>query len=120
VANPYRDRHADMLVNDPDAAHFPVDARRTDLVAEFRAAPRGPHGRELQMLLHRMRWESPGGRYVLVTIEPGRRWMLGMLPGERGKPIELMHNRTYDSLAAAEWDIFKVRWEALTGQRLED
>ena len=109
-----------MLVNTADIAHFPIDASRLDLVAEFKAAPRGPHGRELQMLLHRMRWESPGGRYVLVTIEPGKRWMLGKLPDARGKPVEVMHNRIYDSLATAEWDIFKLRWEAFTGQSLED
>ncbi|TWT15932.1 hypothetical protein FQU96_02100 [Reyranella sp. CPCC 100927] len=109
-----------MLNNDPDAAHYPIDATRRDLVDEFRRAPRGPHSRELQMVLHRMRWESPGGRYVLVTVDPGRRWVLGRLPGERGVPIELMHNKTYDSLAAAEWDVFKLRWEALTGQAIED
>ena len=63
-----------MLVNTSDLAHFPIDASRADLVAEFKAAPRGPHGRELQMLLHRMRWESPGGRYVLLTIEILRPW----------------------------------------------
>jgi hypothetical protein len=108
-----------MLNNAPDGAHFPVDATRTDLVEEFRRSPKGPHGRDLQMLLHRMRWESPGGRYVLVAIEPGRRWMLGRLPGARNVPIELFHNRTYESPAAAEWDIFKLRWEALTGQRIE-
>lgn len=109
-----------MLNNDPDAAHYPIDATRRDLVEEFRRSPKGPHGRDLQMLLHRMRWESPGGRYVLVTIEPGRRWVLGRLSATRGTPIELLHNKTYESLAAAEWDIFKLRWEALTGQAIED
>lgn len=109
-----------MLVNDPDVAHFPVDASRRDLVEEFRLAPKGPHSRDLQMLLHRMRWESPGGRYVLVTVEVGRRWALGRLPGERGLPVEILHNRTYGSLAEAEWDVFKLRWEAFTGNRIED
>ena len=109
-----------MLNNDPGAAHFPIDPARRDLVEEFRRQPRGPHSRELQMVLHRMRWESPGGRYVLVTIEQGRRWMLGRLPGARGVPLELMHNKTYESLAAAEWEVFKLRWEALTGQAIED
>lgn len=109
-----------MLNNASDAAHYPVDSSRTDLVEEFRRSPKGPHSRELQMLLHRMRWESPGGRYVLFAVEPGKRWMLGKLPGKRNAPVELMHNRTYDSPAAAEWDIFKLRWEALTGQALAE
>ena len=109
-----------MLNNDPDAAHYPIDATRRDLVEEFQCNPKGAHSRELQMVLHRLRWESPGGRYVLFAVEPGKRWMLGRLPGKRNAPVELMHNRTYDSPAAAEWDIFKLRWEALTGQAIGD
>jgi hypothetical protein len=45
-----------MLVNYPEAAHWQVDTTRLDLVEEFRRKPRGPHGDDLQKLLHRMRW----------------------------------------------------------------
>ena len=76
-----------MLVNDPAAAHWEVDPERLDLVEEFRRAPRGPHSEQLQKLLHRMRWSGVGGRYVLVVLEPGRRWMLGLLPSARGAPV---------------------------------
>ncbi len=113
-----------MLVTYAEAAHWPIDARRLDLVEEFRRKPRGPHGEELQKLLHRMRWagdfETGGGRYVLVVKTPGKEWLLGRLPRERGKPIEVMGNRLFTSIAEGEWEVFKLRWEALTGTVLPE
>jgi len=113
-----------MLVNYPEAAHWPIDATRLDLVEEFRRRPRGPHGEELQKLLHRMRWagdsKTGGGRYVLVVKTPGQEWLLGRLPLERGKPIEVMGNRLFTSVAEAEWEVFKLRWEALTGESIPE
>ena len=46
--------------------------------------------------------------------------MLGRLPGRRGAPVETFPNRIFTSLAEAEWAVFTMRWEALTGQRLDD
>jgi hypothetical protein len=110
-----------VLVHYPEAAHAPVDPTRTDLVEEFRRNPRGPHGPELQVLLHRMRWAGdPGepGRYVLMVLEPGRRWMLARLPRRRGEPLQPIPNQVFTSLADAEWEVFRRRWTALTGQEL--
>jgi len=110
-----------MLVNYPSAAHWPVDPTRHDLVEEFRRNPRGPHGADLQKLLHRMRWAGDpeaGGRYVLLVREPGRSWVLARLPAARGAPIEPIPNQVFTSLAAAEWEVFKRRWHALTGEVL--
>ena len=109
-----------MLVNDPNAAHYEVDPSRTDLVEEFRRNPKGPHSDELRKVLHRMRWSGVAGRYVLITLEPGKRWMLGKLPGKRGEPIETFRNQVYESPADAEWNVFKIRWQALTGQEIQD
>ena len=109
-----------MLVNDPEAAHWPVDPTRLDLVEEFRRAPRGPHSDALQKLLHRMRWSGVGQRHVLVVLEPNRRWMLARMPATRGAPIETFPNRVFTSLAEAEWAVFVLRWEALTGVPLQD
>lgn len=112
-----------MLVNDSDAAHWPVDASRLDLVREFRRRPRGPHGDELQKLLHRMRWHGDpevGGRYVLVVREPNRRWALARLPSTRGQPVEVLPNQVFTSLAAAEWEVFRRRWLGLTGVALPE
>ena len=110
-----------MLVTYPEAAHWPIDPDRLDLVEEFRRQPRGPHGDELQKMLHRLRWagdpDQPG-RYVLIVTQPGKEWMLGRLPPQRGRPIELMRNHVFTSIAEAEWEVFKLRWEAVTGRTL--
>ena len=108
-----------MLVNDPATAHFEIDPDRTDLVEEFRQNPKGPHSDALRKVLHRMRWSGVGGRFVLVVLEPGRRWCLGLLPDKRGAPIELFRNRVFDDPKQAEWEVFKTRWQALTGRVLE-
>lgn len=109
-----------MLVNDPGAAHFEIDPARLDLVAEFKANPRGPHSRDLQKVLHRMRWGCVGGRFALIILEPGRRWMLALIPEARGEPIRRLPDRIYDDPNKAEWDVFKLRWKLLTGQDLKD
>ena len=109
-----------MLLNDPASAHWEVDPDRTDLVEEFRRKPKGPHSDDLRRILHRMRWSGIGGRYVLVVEEPGRRWTLGLLPAERGRAIERFGNRVYDDPLVAEWDVFKIRWHALTGRTIDD
>jgi hypothetical protein len=68
-----------------------------------------------------MRWSGDAdasGRYVLIVKEPGRRWVLARLPRERGRPMELLANQVFTSIAEAEWEVFKRRWEALTGAAL--
>ena len=107
-----------MLINDPGAAHYEVDPDRLDLVEEFRRSPKGPYSDELQKVLHRMRWSGVAGRYVLITLEPGQRWMLGKLPGTRGTKIETYPNQVFTSLADAEWAVFRIRWQVLTGREL--
>jgi hypothetical protein len=109
-----------MLLNDPADAHFEVDPARLDLAREFRAAPRGPHSPDLQRVLHRMRWSAPGGRFVLVALDPGRRWMLAEVPLDRDLPMRTFPDRVFTSLAEAEWHVFRVRWEALTGAALSE
>jgi hypothetical protein len=107
-----------MLFNDPKAAQYHVDGDRADLVEEFRRNPRGPHSADLQKVLHRMRWAGVAGRYVLITVDPGKRWMLGRLSEKRGEPIETFPNRIYTAPVDAEWDVFCIRWKALTGREI--
>lgn len=109
-----------MLVNDPADAHYVIDPARVDLAEEFRRNPKGPHSAELMKVLHRMRWSGEGGRFVLVTLDPGRRWMLGRLPGARGVPVETFANRIYTDVNEAEWDVFRIRWKAITGRELPE
>lgn len=109
-----------MLTTDPHQAKYAVDASRLDLVREFRRSPRGPHSAELQLVLYRMRWSAAGLRHVLLTLEPGRRWMLGQLPARRGEPIKTFPDQVFDRLVDAEWVVFCLRWEQLTGRSLSD
>ncbi|MDE2791783.1 MAG: hypothetical protein OXI81_15370 [Paracoccaceae bacterium] len=101
-----------------EAAIYPVDPGRVDLAREFRARIRGPHSEELRNLLHRMRAMPIRGKYVLVVVKPFRSWRIGRI-GERNQPIEAVDDRIFDSLDAAEWAVFRLRWRDLTGMELE-
>ena len=96
-------------------SHFRIDPARTDLVREFRDRPFGPYSPDLQHVLNRMRWSPLGGRHVLVTRVPYREWALATLTGRRGDAPVVDETRVFESLAEAEWAVFRLRWEALTG-----
>jgi hypothetical protein len=47
----------------------------------------------------------------------GERWTLAVMePGAPGPPK--LTNKVFTDLAAAEWHVFKLRWQALTGAEL--
>lgn len=108
-----------MQPYDPADAVYPIDGRRTDLAAEFKARIRGPHSAELARVLQRMRTAPLAGRYVLVVREPFRAWVLGRLTGERGAPVQVFEDQVFHSLDAAEWAIFAMRWREMTGVSLD-
>lgn len=88
--------------------------------AEFRANPLGVAGPGLQRVLNLLRGGPKAGKYVLVVREPFRRWGLGRMPAERGQPVEILDGWEFTDLAEAEWEVFKLRWQASTGQDLEE
>ncbi len=87
---------------------------------EFRRAPFGPHGPELQRIVNILRGPPVKGKYVLVCTKSHREWVLGRLPGAADKPIEILPDQVFTDLAAAEWFVFKLRWRDLTGEELEN
>ncbi len=107
-----------MLLYDPDNAIYQIDGARMDLAREYRASPRGPFSAELQRVLDKMRSTPLPGRYALQVVEPFRRFRLVRLSGIRGVAPEPVGEVFYDSVAEAEWDIFKRRWKDLTGQEI--
>ena len=107
-----------MLTTEASSAHYQIDPTRTDLALEFRHTPRGQYSLELQRVLYRMRWSGAGARHVLLVLEPGKRWMLAQLPGRRGAPLHTFPEQVFSSIADAEWAVFCLRWEALTGHSL--
>jgi len=98
---------------------FRIDPSHRDLATEFKANPFGPHSGELQRILNLMRSQPLPGRYVLVTLVPHRRWALGRLGPARSGRVTLVEGVRYDSPEEAEWDIFKRRWQELTGEPLD-
>ncbi|MCB4350288.1 hypothetical protein LA345_41570 (plasmid) [Burkholderia vietnamiensis] len=87
-------------------------------VNEFMAQPIGYHSPGLQRVLNVMRGGALRGKYVLVVLEPYRKWALGRLPGRRGDPVEIVEGVEYTDRIEAERDVFRRRWRELTGQEL--
>jgi hypothetical protein len=98
---------------------FRIDPSRRDLAAEFKAKPFGPHSGELQRVLNLMRSQPLPGRHALLTLVPHREWALIRLGEARSGQIELVEGVRYHSPEQAEWDVFKRRWQALTGETLD-
>ncbi len=90
------------------------------LAEEFRHRPIGHHSPALERLLDRLRAGPTRGKYCLVCTEPHRTWRLARLSGERGVPPSLVPGCSYSSIEAAEWGVFRRRWEDETGLPLAE
>lgn len=88
------------------------------LVEEMRARPLGPHSPDLQRLLNAWRSAPAAGKLVLIVRRPNREWVMGEL-GARGAPVRVFDNQVFTDLAAAEWHVFKLRWQHHRGTALE-
>jgi hypothetical protein len=97
---------------------YEIDPERLDLAREFREKPFGRHSGELQRVINRMRAGSNAGRLVLITLERHKRWGLGRMGAQMGDPIAPMPGYEFTSYEEAEWAVFKLRWQALTGREL--
>lgn len=97
---------------------YEIDPARTDLADEFRANPDGPHSPELTLVINRMRLMPMAERHVLICLERGRRWMLARIPAARGMPVECFDDRVFTDYGSAAWEVFRLRWQTLTGREL--
>jgi hypothetical protein len=95
---------------------YEIDPSRTDLADEFRDNPGGPHSPELTLVINRMRLMPVADKHVLICIERGRRWMLARIPAGRGMKIECFEDRVFTDYGAAVREVFRLRWQTLTGQ----
>jgi hypothetical protein len=91
----------------------------TDLphAREFMATPVGLHSPGLQRVLNVLRGEPLADKYVLIEVTPHQRWRLARLTGERGQPVRLL-DTVFTDLAAAEREVFTLRWKEHVGQDL--
>ena len=97
---------------------FEIDPARLELAREFRDRPFGIHSPDLQAVLSVMRRGPIKGKYVLFMTEPQAEWVLARMAGDPLRP-ELIPDQVFHSLEDAEWEVFKRRWQAITGARLE-
>ena len=97
---------------------YEIDPDRVELAREFRDQPFGPHSAELEMVLHRMRRGSFRGRHLLLLTDLDE-YTLAESSGVRGEPPRLLEGQVFSDPEEAEWAVFKIRWQRLTGQELE-
>ncbi len=95
-----------------------IDASRSDLVEGFRRNPLGCHSGDLRRLLNAMRTDPELPSYVLVCTQPQREWRLAVRPAGRGQSIELLPGVVCHDPLQAEWEVFRIRWQALTGEEI--
>jgi hypothetical protein len=84
------------------------------IAREYRDRPYGRHSPTLQALLTRMRQPGFGEEWLVVMIEPNRRYALARR--RAGQPPELLTNHIYDRIEDCEWAVFRLRWKSLTGE----
>ena len=94
-----------------------VDVSRTDLIGEFMATPVGYHSGDLRRLLNTLRIHPSSPSYILVCMVPFREWRLALKDAPRGAKVELLDTTFTDPLEA-EREVFRLRWQAITGQVL--
>ena len=96
---------------------FEIDPSRLDLAQEFRRKPFGRHSADLQRVLNRMRSEPFEGHYVLLRDGRFGPWKLAQL-GRRPQDPMTLTGHVFEDRREAEWAVFKLRWQRLTGQEL--
>ena len=97
---------------------YAIDSSRNDLVEEYRQNPGGPYSPELTLLVNRLRLGPMAERYILVCTKRGREWTVAKMPTVRGAKLELFEDRVFDDYSAAAWEVFRMRWEATTGEAI--
>lgn len=93
---------------DPDADRAYIE--------EFRRKPIGAHSPGLQRLLNIMRHDPSWRQVVLVCRKPFEEWVLGMMPADRSQPIAIEDEPVFTDIESAEWEVFRRRWRAITGE----
>ena len=97
---------------------YEIDPSRTDLIEEFRNNLYGPYSPELNLVVNRLRLMPMGDRHILVCTKNGREWMLAKMPSKRGAQVQLFKDRIFTNYDEGIWEVFRMRWETVTGESL--
>ena len=87
-------------------------------IEEFRQKPIGVHSPGLQRLLNILRHDPSGWQVILVCRRPFAEWVLGRMPPNRADPIQMEDAPVFTSREEAEWEVFRRRWKAITGENI--
>ena len=98
---------------------YKVSQQDHSVVEEFQQKPIGHHSPKLQRVLNVFRGEDPKDKYVLICTKPHKEWTLGLLSGERGKPVKILKDKVYTNVEDAEREIFRRRWKKYTGSEIK-
>jgi hypothetical protein len=95
----------------------PVSDRQ--FAEEFRRHPIGAHSPGLMRVLSILRIDPTGRQIIIVCRKPFAKWTLATMPPRRQDPIEFEDAMTFASREDAEWEVFRRRWLAATGENLD-
>ena len=87
-------------------------------IEEFRRLPIGRHSPGLRRVLNTMRFDPTGRQTILVCRKPFAEWVIGEMPAKRTDPIRIETGPVFTSRDEAEWEMFRRRWQAHTGENI--
>jgi hypothetical protein len=87
-------------------------------VEEFRRNPIGGHSPGLMRILSILRVDPTGHQVIIVCRKPFAKWTLATMPPRRSDPIRFEEETTFATREEAEWEVFRRRWRAATGENL--
>jgi len=88
-------------------------------VEEFRLNPIGVHSPGLQRILNVMRLYTGGDQYILIARREFDDYVLGRMPPSRNDPIVIEGGLVFSTREEAEWELFRRRWQAHTGDSID-
>ena len=87
-------------------------------IEEFRRSPIGLHSPGLRRVLNTLRYDPTGRQVILVCRKPFKEWVLGEMPAQRSELMEIEAGPVFTSREEAEWEVFRRRWKAHTGENI--
>jgi hypothetical protein len=84
-----------------------------ELIAEHEAKPLGPHSDELARVLNYFRRAPQQGKYLIVAVQAWSDYRIGVLPGVRGAPLEVLEEPSFPTEEEAMHGVFRKRVDDL-------
>jgi len=66
-----------------------------------------------------LRVDPTGHQVIIVCRKPFAKWTLATMPPRRADPIRFEEETTFATREEAEWEVFRRRWRAATGENLD-